>query len=160
MNVAVGELRTSLAAINGYTEMLSVKSGNGKRDDAVEWLDGIKSNAKNMLAIISGVLDGAAPDVEKTSPEEFSAWLSRKIEEREWSLRDMERHANVSRTTIGRVINGEQDPTQDFCEKVARTLNLSKTEVMWRAGVLPVEDEAELLELARLVLSAKTDQAC
>jgi DNA-binding response OmpR family regulator/DNA-binding XRE family transcriptional regulator len=159
VSAAAGELRTALAAINGYAEMLSVKLGSGQRDDAAEWLDGIKANVRTMLGIISSVLDASAPKVETASPEEFPAWLSRKIEEREWSLRDMERHANVSRTTIGRVINGEQDPTPEFCEKVACTLNLSETEVMWRAGMIPIKNGTQLLELATLVLSANPDQA-
>lgn len=80
----------------------------------------------------------------------FPEWLQSELDNREWTQADLARKAELSRTVISRVMNGERLPGIDFCKGVARALGLRDIDVMRRAGLAdpePVTDAPSLREL-------------
>jgi transcriptional regulator with XRE-family HTH domain len=50
--------------------------------------------------------------------------LRAKMEENKWSIRDIAKETDVSRSTIANLLSGTHSPTLDTCYKLMRGLNL------------------------------------
>ena len=71
-------------------------------------------------------------------------------------MRELARRSGMSHTAVAVVINGQRDPTWEFCAKIADALKMPKTELFRMAGLMePIPedtaDEEELIYLARLL---------
>ena len=87
---------------------------------------------------------------------EFVNWLTITLEKRGWTASELARRAGVVPSTISMVINGYNEPSMEFCVKVAEALNESAIDVLRVAGHLPplppaVVAEDEALRLFRQV---------
>jgi len=81
----------------------------------------------------------------------FPEWLQTELDNREWTQADLARKAELSRTVISRVMNGERLPGVDFCKGVARAFNLRDIEVMRRAGLADPEPATDIPSIRELV---------
>lgn len=70
--------------------------------------------------------------------EEFKSWLSKEMEARKWSQRELARQAgkDASQTHISLVLSGDRIITWDFCAAIARALDYDPVEVFRIAGLL------------------------
>lgn len=100
----------------------------------------------------------------------FADWLLQTILERDITQAELAKRSGLSEASISLVINGKRNAGADFCERVARVLNLPVDDVFRRAGLLPIvamvderdrevseimskldsNDKDEMLEYARL----------
>ncbi len=91
-----------------------------------------------------------------------------------WSVRETGRRAGISYTLVSNIVNGER-PTYDTCVALAEAFSIPKIQILNMAGLLEMppdwtpsraqwnaafddlspDDQAELLEIARLKLSRK-----
>lgn len=75
----------------------------------------------------------------------FISWLSEKIVEKGWSMRELSRRAKISSTSVANVMSGERLPTWDFCAAISVPLGEPVWNVFRLAGLLPGGiDESEL----------------
>lgn len=81
----------------------------------------------------------------------FPEWLQVELDNREWTQADLARKAELSRTVISRVMNGERLPGVDFCKGVARAFNLRDIEVMRYAGIADPEPATDIPSIRELV---------
>lgn len=84
--------------------------------------------------------------------DNLSSWVNNELRIRDWSIREFGRRIGVSHTYAARIVNGENRPSADLCQEIARAFGVSVAEVFRRAGYLPEEapadaDEADLQEL-------------
>ncbi len=105
--------------------------------------------------------------------DQLADWLSSRIREQGWSLREAARRSGLSPTLVSDVVAGRVSPGFDFCVAMARALDLPAEDLLRRAGLLPeppgfsplageilelfaklsAEDQQELIEIARLKLA-------
>ena len=88
--------------------------------------------------------------------QDFVNWLTTKLNERGWTASELARRAEMVPSTISMVINEYNDPSPEFCLKVAQALGESPMDVLRLGGYLPalppaVVDEDEALRLFRQV---------
>lgn len=67
---------------------------------------------------------------------DFAIWLKETIKDKKWSERELARKSGQSQSTVNDVIRGKRKPTRDFCVAIARALELSEAEVLFRADLL------------------------
>lgn len=104
--------------------------------------------------------------------QRFSQWLLGELDKRGWSFREFGRRADLSRSTVSKVVNGMGSPGCEFCLKTAKVLNVPPENVLRRAGLLSpepketvalremsylftqlsLEDQAQVLVIVRAVL--------
>jgi len=81
--------------------------------------------------------------------------LTRQLDRRGWSQRELARRARMSHTTVSKVLSGRLAPSYEFCRAVAGVLGLPRESVLRWAGLLPAladdDDEAALRELMALL---------
>lgn len=63
-------------------------------------------------------------------------WLSEKLDIKGWSMRELARRANVSTSTVSRVVSGELKPSWDFCAAIARPLDEPILTIFKLAGLI------------------------
>lgn len=87
--------------------------------------------------------------------DELRAWLSRELDQRTWSYRELARRADISNALVSRIMSSDMKASPDFCIKVAQALGETPEKLLRLAGILPStptsEDDTlqELIELAR-----------
>lgn len=87
--------------------------------------------------------------------DQFRQWLTSEMDKRRFSQRALARAIGISHPFISRVLSGENQPSVDFCIKVAQTFDEAPEKLLRMAGILPTwpasEDATlqELIELAR-----------
>jgi transcriptional regulator with XRE-family HTH domain len=69
----------------------------------------------------------------------FTDWLAEELKVRAWSISELARRSEVSRSLISGVMNG-LEPSWEFCAAIAPALNMSPIEVFLRAGKLTIAD--------------------
>jgi transcriptional regulator with XRE-family HTH domain len=88
----------------------------------------------------------------------LKVWLSRELEKRRWSQRELARQSGISQPLISQTMSGEVSPSAEFCIKIAQALDESPEIVLRLAGILPPALPAlpsdppalqEMVELAR-----------
>jgi transcriptional regulator with XRE-family HTH domain len=73
---------------------------------------------------------------------DFSQWLLDEIREQGWSYSELARKGEISHARISQVISGDA-PGADFCNALARALDLPPEFVFRKAGLLPPEPATE-----------------
>jgi transcriptional regulator with XRE-family HTH domain len=85
-------------------------------------------------------------------------WLTREMQERGWSQRELARRANINYATVSKAMSDQGRVTFNFCAAIARPLGKDPVEVFRIAGLLPASggklseltrEEGELIELYR-----------
>jgi len=97
---------------------------------------------------------------------EFGAWLSRALQGRGWSIRQLARMVGVSHTTVTNVANGRTPPSPELCRDLARVFSMAAEDVFRLADLLPArprrvvyDDEGTaLLDLWRTLLPADQER--
>lgn len=88
--------------------------------------------------------------------DQFRQWLTSEMKRRRFSQGALAREIGMSRPFVTRVLNGEKQPSVEFCIKVAGALGEAPERLLRLAGILPrsevdnlVKDElsAEILDL-------------
>ena len=78
-------------------------------------------------------------------------WLSKELDQRGWSYRELARRSGLSNSTISNVMTGQRSATDAFCKKVGRALGYSPEALMRMAGILPEIDDEDRLSIRELV---------
>ena len=90
--------------------------------------------------------------------ESLRLWLSQELNQRKWSHNELARQTGFSQAFVSNVLNGERKPSANFCNKVAKALDVAPEMVLRLAGILPPTEPAsptddatlrELIELSR-----------
>lgn len=90
--------------------------------------------------------------------EALRVWLAQELNRRQWSHRELARQTDFSQAYVSRILSGEQNPSVNFCHKIAAALDIAPESVLRLAGILPPIEPAstadssilqELIELAR-----------
>jgi transcriptional regulator with XRE-family HTH domain len=86
--------------------------------------------------------------------DKLDLYLAKAIRELRLSMRELARRSGVSRTTISDVISGKQEPSADFCVKIARALEEDPIRLLTMAGYIrplpaAVEEEQEIVHAIR-----------
>ncbi|MBN1887667.1 MAG: response regulator [Thermoflexales bacterium] len=107
--------------------------------------------AQEILVAPPASLPGIARDLMDVfgsgDSEAFLNWLNDELQERGWSMRELSRRMGFSVSTVSRVLNGEQNPSGDFCQGLADAFNVPVNRVLWQAGLLAVGDRTELIDV-------------
>lgn len=74
----------------------------------------------------------------------FTDWLTKKLKERDWSVRYLSSVTNYSNTHIGNVINGQKPATWEFVEDMAKTFEEPVIRLFIMAGLLTPPHDVEL----------------
>jgi transcriptional regulator with XRE-family HTH domain len=96
--------------------------------------------------------------------EALKTWVTRALQNRGWSYRELARQANISNALVSRTLSGDVLPSADFCIKVAQALEVSPETVLRLAGILPPSplaqpsDDSTLQELLELVRNLSPDR--
>lgn len=92
--------------------------------------------------------------------DELRAWLSKELEKRHWSQRELARQSGISQPLVSQTLSGDVPPSADFCIKVAQALGEAPEKVLRMAGILPpaLEDDPTLAEIQDLVRNLPPSQ--
>ena len=85
----------------------------------------------------------------------LSPWITEKLDERGWSVREFGRRIGVSPSHASRVANGQVMPSFNLCNEIARAFELRLQEVLVLAGLIPPEPEEVAGEKKMLYLFRK-----
>lgn len=93
-------------------------------------------------------------------PAKLNQWIIQEIEERNWSIRELARRAELSHATINAVLAEKSQPGPDFCTGVARALRVPPERVFRLAGLLPQkpEETAIISEFVYLLNQLPTEE--
>lgn len=84
---------------------------------------------------------------------DFKEWLKAELDVRGLTQADLARKTNLSTAAVSLVINGKRGVGEEFCQAVAKALNLPTETVYRAAGLLPpVPDDVEYLERFKMLL--------
>ena len=72
--------------------------------------------------------------------ETFKVWFQNELNEREWSYRDLEKKAGVSKALTSMVLSDQRKLSWDFCASVAKAFGYSPINVFLLAGLLTPTD--------------------
>jgi len=73
--------------------------------------------------------------------DDFSTWLLKELENRDWSQVDLSRKSGVSQAQITRVLSGERGIGAKSLNAIAHALKLPPEQVFRAAGLLPQKAE-------------------
>ena len=117
-------------------------------------------------------------NMEKSTSPAFIAWLNEQMAKRGWSIRQTAKNAGISHSIISLTLSGET-PTYSTCAALASAFEFPPLEVFRLAGLvqgdksenlidqeiihlvskLPLEDQQEILEIARMKLERQKKQS-
>jgi len=69
--------------------------------------------------------------------ENFIDWLLELLKERDWSMNELARRADISSGAISLIMSEQRNPGPDVLLGIARALHLPPAFVFWKAGLLP-----------------------
>lgn len=98
----------------------------------------------------------------KTMNGKLIPWLSRELENRGWSHRELARRANISQTAVSTVLAGERKAGWDFCAAIAGPLGETPEEIFRKADLiqrLNTEVDQELIEMIGRLSSDRREMA-
>lgn len=89
----------------------------------------------------------------------FTSWLSNKLKNNGWSMREFARRAKISHSSVSKVISGEVVPSWDFCAAISVPLNEPIWDVAQIAGLLPKKPgDMSYKELEDLITKLSVEQ--
>lgn len=71
----------------------------------------------------------------------FTQWLLDAMKARDWSQADLARKSKISESHLSHVFSGRRKPQIEFCNRIARALELPPELVARKAGLLPPSRE-------------------
>lgn len=77
--------------------------------------------------------------------ENFSNWLRKELEKRDWSQADLARRSGVSTAQIARILSGERGIGAASLQSIAKALKIPSETIYRAAGLLPPVSEEEAL---------------
>jgi transcriptional regulator with XRE-family HTH domain len=69
--------------------------------------------------------------------KEFSNWLVKQLDEREWTQADLSKRSGVTTSQISRILSGTRGIGIDACLAIARAFHIPEERVFRKAGFLP-----------------------
>lgn len=78
--------------------------------------------------------------------DDFSNWILRKLDEKQWNQAELSRKSGLTRTTISDIISGKAKAGFDSCAGIANAFRMPVTEVLQQAGLIPKIPEATAKE--------------
>lgn len=81
-----------------------------------------------------------------TVPEDFHKWLTDRLEERGWGIREAARQIGVSHPTISDIVTYRKQPSFDTVLAIAATFRESPVSMLYLSGLLPAEDPRGIAE--------------
>lgn len=78
--------------------------------------------------------------------ELFGNWLDRELIDRDWSIAEFARRANVPRQTAQKWVRNERVPDPPYCYRIADALNMAVDVVLEHAGHR-IEDNVDLANI-------------
>jgi len=110
------------------------------------------SSGINDVALFSQHLNGRM----LVMNDKLAIWINDKLTEKNWSQRELARRAQISHTTVSKVLSGQLKASYEFCEIIASAFGEPKETVFRIAGLLPALPSSEndlvlqeLLEIAQ-----------
>lgn len=80
-------------------------------------------------------------------------WIKRELQMRDWSIRELARHSDVTHAHIAAVLRGDKKITWDFCASMAKALNEPVWKLFILAGLMDsIPEEVNQDEKARVLL--------
>ena len=95
---------------------------------------------------------------------DFVTWLKGELDLRGWTMKDLAEKADLTASTISRLLSGERQPGPESLGAIAKAFDLSPEFVFRKAGVLPraisryKETDAFEQEWMQLLSMATTDE--
>ena len=74
---------------------------------------------------------------------DFSAWLQKQLDDREWRPTELARRANMSDAAVSRIMRGERKADPDSLIAIAKALKIPAEQVFRAAGILPPTHEED-----------------
>lgn len=68
---------------------------------------------------------------------EFSEWLNRELDKRDWQPYTLGQKANLGNSTVSRILAGSRNPGFDVCLAIAKALDERPEKILRLAGLLP-----------------------
>lgn len=94
--------------------------------------------------------------------DKFRTWLSKELETRHWSQRELARQSGISQAQVSQTLSGDLNPSADFCIKIAQALGETPEKVLRLAEILPQlsasEDDPILKEINDAVRNMTSKQ--
>lgn len=72
-----------------------------------------------------------------TSRKNFSEWVQKERQERDWSQANLARYSGISRATINKIESGADTPNPETISAIARAFKVPLTLAFRKAGLLP-----------------------
>jgi transcriptional regulator with XRE-family HTH domain len=80
-------------------------------------------------------------------------WIKRELQIRDWSIRNLARHSDVTHAHIAAVLRGDKKITWDFCASMSKALNEPVWKLFILAGLLDgIPEEISQNEELRVLL--------
>ena len=74
---------------------------------------------------------------------EMATWLNEKLNEKNWSMRELARRIGKSHTAIADIAKGEMNPSPEMCRLIAEVFSVAPETVFRHAGLLPNDPDDE-----------------
>ena len=96
----------------------------------------------------------------ETVQDNLALYITKFIEEKGWSARELGRRIGVSHSTVSEVANGTRRPTADFCIALSRVTPESDVAMLRLAGVIAplppaTAEEEEILDILRKLAQSR-----
>lgn len=75
--------------------------------------------------------------MERDNREPFNEWLTNELARLHWSASTFAHVTGLHRSSVARVLRGDQEPGEDFCRATARALGTPPPKIFRLAGILP-----------------------
>lgn len=105
---------------------------------------GIFTRLMGQCGMISGMSD-------------YTSWLNEILRDRGWSYSELARRASVSQGLVSMVMSEQQEPSWEFCARVADALGTPRETVLRKAGHLPAANNGPTLRELYDLLSDMSD---
>lgn len=92
---------------------------------------------------------------------ELITWVDNERINRGWSMRELARRADLSKSYVHLVLSGQRGAGTDFCKGIAKAFGVQEEEVFRMAGLLspiPNPEDKSLREIIEIVQSMTPDE--
>lgn len=86
-------------------------------------------------------------------------WLSKELEARGWSYRELARRADISHALVSKILSGDMKASADASIRIANALDESPEKVLRLAAILPSDfEDSSYQELIDLIKNLTPDK--